>query len=538
MRDYSPFAAKPAATGWLSTPEQQKGAYLTLALNWAFAGFLHISVFSLLITTTVANHALFALAYGHFSLVITALLSLRHAAKNSLLRAATYRRLNVGLALSGVAGIGVLLWPSVVNLLTAGDFMLKIIPKFSNSPLAVFTTCWTVGLLLASVLIPRRVWNVTFVQGELKGLAISNAAINTLTQFFSPKTFSGAVQRISAAFIAFQLVLAVFAPSTMLSLTGASALAKSEMGLHAMKLWAASLVFQLMTALATFSSQDYLERGGTYKRLNIGFAITFALQSLIWTTASIPYASQSLQKPSVVKLTMKREPSVLTFIEDAAMEPDVAKATAEANAAAPPAAKKMTLWQEAMIKPTKFVSEEMPKLMASSNELVNNKQLMAYNLLSLGLAVFCATERIVRKVVTKSSEGAAAPAGGDATEGKSGDVLFTLAVTAFQKGDLNGAAQYLEACSQKWSADGVLAKKTAYAEALNDIADKIAAAGGPRSSTLIRATMDSAESYLKLANNCVEQAVAALEADDLEGASSWWDEAEMWYAAAEEHTKA
>eukprot|EP00961_Rhodomonas_salina_P300732 3940068-Rhodomonas_salina.1 len=31
-------------------------------------------------------------------------------------------------------------------------------------------------------------------------------------------------------------------------------------------------------------------------------------------------------------------------------------------------------------------------------------------------------------------------------------------------GDLNGAAQYLEACSQKWSADGVLAKKTAYAE--------------------------------------------------------------------------
>lgn len=29
---------------------------------------------------------------------------------------------------------------------------------------------------------------------------------------------------------------------------------------------------------------------------------------------------------------------------------------------------------------------------------------MAYNVLSLGLAVFCATERIVRKVVTKSSE--------------------------------------------------------------------------------------------------------------------------------------
>lgn len=27
-----------------------------------------------------------------------------------------------------------------------------------------------------------------------------------------------------------------------------------------------------------------------------------------------------------------------------------------------------------MIKPTKFVSEEMPKLMAYSNELVNNKQ--------------------------------------------------------------------------------------------------------------------------------------------------------------------
>mmetsp|Transcript_14445 Transcript_14445/g.28838 ORF Transcript_14445/g.28838 Transcript_14445/m.28838 type:complete len:114 (+) Transcript_14445:766-1107(+) len=107
------------------------------------------------------------------------------------------------------------------------------------------------------------------------------------------------------------------------------------------------------------------------------------------------------------------------------------------------------------------------------------------------------------------------------------------AVSSFKQGALTEAAGYLEACNKAWSAEGVLDKNTAYVQVLGDMADKIEAAGGPASSTLKRVEDSSRENYLKLANGCVEQASAAMDENDFSGASRWWDEAEMWYSAAE-----
>ena len=230
VRDYSPFKAAVDKNGWLASKESQMAAYSALAVNWLFAGFLHITVFSCLISASVANHAMFALAYGHLSLVISALLSLGKAAENNLLAASTYRRLNVALASSGFVGLVVMLWPTVVNTVTTGAFVFKNIPKFSQSPLAVFTACWTVGLLLMTVLVPRRVWSVNFLQGELKGLSLASELMATVKEFFRPKSFSGAVYRIAAGFLLAQALLATLAPATMLSLTGSAVLVSSGIG--------------------------------------------------------------------------------------------------------------------------------------------------------------------------------------------------------------------------------------------------------------------------------------------------------------------
>jgi hypothetical protein len=243
--------------------------------------------------------AIWAAQSACYLLVLLTIRSLQHAAEKGLLKSDTYKRLNLGIALSSAVSLGLSIatWCATPPR-TASAFAPRALSAFSS--------------VLAAV-ICSRVWQLS-LDDDNKGASVSQMAVEgfggmvkTAKGIFLPSpasgntAFIGNIYRVMTIGMVLQAAAALARPDLVLVAMFGQAMSE---GIGAVRALGAVLLFQSASAYSLADAADRSRlRGTTFRDLNAGFVLTFVIQASLFAVAQ-GRSGLALTVPAQAALTM------------------------------------------------------------------------------------------------------------------------------------------------------------------------------------------------------------------------------------------
>jgi len=267
--DDSPAAGK--SEDFLASPDAQLQGYEAAATVWVFAAGLHLLTFSLLNPAVWTTRALFAMGSSHFLLWLLSIRALRVAVSKNLLENPTYqqacnsqkshivalhRKYTRALTFENLSklNLGLMVSACLAGLVTISKFILQGVAE-----VAVPLTSLVASTIM--VLVSARVWQLSIISSheqrssnaslsdfEKAVMALVDGAFVTLKQLIAPKSIDGIVYRGMFAFFFTAFLVAIFQPTSFLSLLHLVPPWEGRID-AAVAAWAPGLLYQVFTTI-------------------------------------------------------------------------------------------------------------------------------------------------------------------------------------------------------------------------------------------------------------------------------------------------